>query len=109
MIAPDLWAVGAPAAPDAGSSNAPISATAAAKLPIRDFLPIDLPPYSPVPITRATLAPGKSALSIRPGASFGNSGASSPSFWPPPREPKSASSREDSWSASSRRPVVSGM
>src|SRR4051795_10517326 len=56
MIAPDLWAVGAPLAPETGRSNAPTIATPATKLPIRDVLLIRLPPCVGIPACRATLA-----------------------------------------------------
>src|SRR3954463_6262961 len=54
-MAPDLWAVGAPLAPETGRRTAPTIATTAAKLPIRDVLLIRLPPCVGIPDCRATL------------------------------------------------------
>src|SRR4051812_23031544 len=54
-MAPDLWAVGAPLAPETGRSTAPTIATTAAKLPIQDVLLIRLPPCVGIPDCRATL------------------------------------------------------
>src|SRR3954449_1741004 len=54
-MAPDLWAVGAPVAPETGRSTAPTIATTAAKLPIRDVLLIRPPPCVGFPDCRATL------------------------------------------------------
>src|SRR3954469_5120911 len=126
-MAPDLWVVGAPVRPETGRSPPPTIATPAAKLPIRDVLLIRLPPCVGIRDCRATLpaafrpiaGPWCPVALLQPGygqrrlhqagASLGKSGGSSPSCWPPPREPKSASPRDSSWRASRRRPLVWGL
>src|SRR5215204_2415571 len=49
MIAPDLWAVGAPTALEAGSRSAPAIAAITAKLQRRDILLINVLPDLTVP------------------------------------------------------------